>query len=252
MEFLRQLKQRNTLLYWFGLFNLLVGLACFAGMYADDVQLLGVSRWLKPMKFYLSVGIMIWTMGWLLHYLENKKKVRRFSWILVTTMFFENGLILLQAIRNTTSHFNNKTQFDSVVFAAMGILIIVFTVVCIRICIAFFVQKQFNISEAYLWGIRLGLLFFVIFSLEGGMMLSIMRHTVGAADGNPGLPLLNWSRQYGDLRIAHFLGIHSLQILPLAGFHLLKTKRQMIVAAAIYFIVVMFVFIQAMNGVPLL
>lgn len=251
MSFLNQLKQRNVLLYWFGWFNLLVGVTCFIAMLLDEAQLLGVSRWLKPMKFYLSVGIMIWTLGWLMHYLENKRKVRRFSIIIFIAMLFENGLILMQAIRNTTSHFNNKTAFDSIVFSIMGILIIIFTVVCIRICIVFFAQKQFNLPIAYLWGIRLGLLLFIIFSLEGFIMVSMLKHTVGAADGSPGLPLLNWSRQYGDLRIAHFLGIHSLQILPLVGFYLLSTKRQMMITATLYFAAVMFVFIQALRGIPL-
>ncbi|HZI54731.1 MAG TPA: hypothetical protein VFD56_13540 [Chitinophagaceae bacterium] len=252
MNFLRQLKQRNALLYWFGWFNILVGLACLAGILVDDRQLLGVNRWLKPMKFYFSVGIMVLTMGWLLYYLNNKKKIRRYSRVIAFTMFFENGLILLQAFRGTTSHFNIKTAIDIIIFDLMGVFILIFIVAVILICIDFFRQRQFNIPAGYVWGIRLGILFFIIFSLEGGIMLGLLKHTVGADDGTPGLPVLNWSRQYGDLRIAHFLGIHALQLLPLAGYYLIKSKRKMIVTAAIYFAVVMFVFIQSLQGIPLI
>lgn len=252
MNFLRQLKQRNALLYWFGWFNILIGLACLAGILVDDRQLLGVNHWLKPMKFYFSVGIMVWTMGWLLFHLNNFKRIRRYSRLMAISMFFENGLILLQAFRGTTSHFNIKTATDVLIFNFMGVFILIFTIAAIFICIDFFRQRQFEIPAGYVWGIRLGLLLFIIFSLEGGMMLSLLKHTVGADDGTPGIAVFNWSKQYGDLRAAHFLGIHALQLLPLAGYYLIKSKRNMIVAASIYFVVVMFVFIQALQGIPLI
>ena len=166
-------------------------------------------------------------------------------------MFFENGLILLQAIRKTTSHFNIKTVFDNVCFQLMGTFILIFTITVISITLAFFRQKQFSISEPYLWGIRLGLVFFILSSLEGGVMLVLLKHTVGASDGTPGLPIINWSKNYGDLRIAHFFGIHALQILPLLGFYITKTKKQIAIAAVLYFIFVSALLFQALKGNPL-
>jgi hypothetical protein len=83
--------------------------------------------------------------------------------------------------------------------------------------------------------IVLGLLFFIIFLLTGGLMVGLLKHTVGGLDGGPGLPVVNWSTQYGDLRIAHFIGIHSLQVLPLFGTILLK-KKQTIIFSVVYFL----------------
>ena len=71
---------------------------------------------------------------------------------------------------------------------------------------------------AYLWGIRLGLAIFLLGSLEGMQMIARGAHTVGLADGGPGIAFFNWSTRAGDLRIAHFLGIHALQALPAAGW----------------------------------
>lgn len=177
-------------------------------MQVDDRQLLNVNRWLKPMKFYFSVGLIILTMGWLFFYLDNPKKIKRFTLLLIFTMFFENGLIILQAIRGTTSHFNFNSKPDGMIFSFMGFFIVVFTVTFILINIAFFRQKKFSIPDAYVRGIRLGILFF-LFSLEAGVMLSLMKHTEGGVDGSPCLQITNWSKNFGDLRIVHFAGLHA-------------------------------------------
>ena len=252
MNFFIELRRRNALLFWFGLFNLAVAVVCLILMPFEETQILGVNRWLKPFKFYSSVGIMVLTMDWLLYYLNNTKKIRTYSWLIVITMFFENGLIIAQAIRKTTSHFNATSALNGIVFSIMGMLIAIFTIVVIFACVSFFRQNQFSILTPYVWGIRLGLLFFIIFSLEGGVMVGLLKHTIGGPDGGPGLPLVNWSNQYGDLRIAHFIGIHSLQVLPLFGNYIAKTKTQTIIFSVVYFVIASALFLQAINGIPLL
>lgn len=251
MNFLSELKKRNSLLFWFGLFNLAMAIVCLLLMPSEQVRIVGVNRWLKPFKFYSSVGIMILTMGWLMYYLSDQKKVKKYSRVMVITMFFEVGLILMQAIRNTRSHFNNSSTFNTIVFQVMGALILIFTIISILVCISFFRQKFFSIPMAYVWGIRLGLLFFIIFSLEGGVMVGLLRHTIGAIDGGPGIPMLNWSKQHGDLRIAHFMGIHSLQVLPLVGNYLANTKKQAIIFSVLYFVLCLVMFLLAIKGIPL-
>src|SRR5678815_5196944 len=120
MNFFIELKRRNALLFWFGLFNLVVAVVCLILMPFEETSILGVNRWLKPFKFYASVGIMVLTMGWLLYYLDSAKKIKRYSLLIFISMLFENGLIITQAIRNTTSHFNITSTINGIIFNLMG------------------------------------------------------------------------------------------------------------------------------------
>ncbi len=47
---------------------------------------------------------------------------------------------------------------------------------------------------------------------------------MGAPDGGRGLPVTGWSADHGDLRIAHFLGMHGLQVLPLLAWWIARRR----------------------------
>jgi hypothetical protein len=168
--------------------------------------------------------------------------------------------VITQSARGTTSHFNVRSPFDGAVFSLMGLLIAVNTLL-VLVALLLFLRPAERLAPAYLLGIRLGLLFFLAGSVEGIAMITAGAHTVGAPDGGPGLPLVNWSTRAGDLRVAHFLSFHALQLLPLAGFLLSRRKpdwpraRQVacvLALAVVYAACVSLIFWQAMSGRPLL
>jgi hypothetical protein len=111
-----------------------------------------------------------------------------------------------------------------VVFQAMGLMIVANTAAVAVFLWSLRVETS-ACRAGYLRGVRLGLLVFVLGSLEGFVMTANTAHTVPAPDGGPGLPFVNWSTTAGDLRIAHFLALHALQALPLAGYLLDRAWR---------------------------
>ena len=159
-------------------------------------------------------------MAWYMAELPQKGSVQAYSWMVVGIFTLELGIIIWQASRGKLSHFNVSTPTDGLLFGLMGVAITVFTVWTAYIGFLFFRLDTTTISPAYLWGIRLGILLFVLFAFQGFMMVCRLSHTVGAPDGGPGLAVTNWSTRYGDLRVAHFFGMHALQLIPLFGYYI--------------------------------
>lgn len=183
----------------------------------DGRQILGINPWIKPIKFDTSIILYLWTMCWYLGQLADRPAVRRLGWTIATSLLVESVCLNMQSIRGTTSHFNASTPFDDVVFSVMGLFILINTVAVIRVLMLYF-REQPALPPVLLLGARLGLVLFLIGTIEGGVMVAKLAHTVGGPDGGPGLPFLTWSTKFGDLRWAHFIGMHGLQALPLAGW----------------------------------
>ncbi|MDQ2773062.1 MAG: hypothetical protein M3Y54_21470, partial [Bacteroidota bacterium] len=218
-EALRGLHRANPLLSWTGWVN--VGLAALAlSLLPLDHRLVtGALVWLKPLKFALSITAFVWTLGWLLADLPAaaQRSVRRLSWGVAVSMAVEQLVIFVQAARGTTSHYNNSSALNAILFGLMGIFILVNSLMSAWALYLAWRHRPHG-PAGYVWGVRLGLLVFLVGSVLGGLMIHLNQHTVGAPDGGPGLPGLGWSTRAGDLRIAHFMGMHALQALPLLGW----------------------------------
>ncbi len=226
----------------------------------DAPQILGINRWIKPMKFASSIGIFLLTVAVFLSFVRGYESSKLIvAWTMILTMIGEMIVIVLQAARGTTSHFNTATGLDGALFGLMGALIALNTLAAIYLLFLYF-TAEISLPAPIVWGVRLGMILFLMASVEGGVMLSQSSHSVGAADGGAGLPFVNWSSEAGDLRVAHFIGLHAMQILPVAAlafvwlqdyFRQLNPTILTFVLALVYFAAFNFLFLQAMRGQPL-
>jgi len=252
MKFIKELKRRNAVLFWYGVLNFLGAIVCIILWQKTDISVNGINAFIKPFKFYVSIGIFCWTMGWIMYYLQMPTKVKIYNVMAVIVFTYESFVITWQAANGRLSHFNTTTALYGMLFTFMGIAIVILTLWTGYIGYLFFKKREWNIPKPYLWGIRLGIISFMVFALEGGIMASALRHTVGGDDGGKGLPVVNWSRRHGDLRIAHFLGMHTLQLFPLFGFFIARSNKTVIVFASIYAALVMAILVEALMGLPLI
>lgn len=186
----------------------------------------GVHAALKPMKFGFSVGIFLLSMAFVLPTLRMNRTMHEVvSVLLLVTMIFEMLPIGLQALRGTTSHFNISTGFNAALWRLMVGSIVITTITMVFLAGVSLAKPLWHFDGTPMdplmaMAVRASLSFFVFAAISGFAMGSRMSHSVGGMDGGAGIPVLNFSRTHGDLRVSHFFAMHALQALPLMAMFL--------------------------------
>ena len=250
LNFIKELKIRNEYLFYFGLFCLSLSILFIVLTKLTTTQVHRVNTWFKPFKFSVSIGLFSWTAAWYCHYLSDFN-VTPFNWTVITLFGFELIYIIFQASKGQLSHFNISTPTHSLIYSLMGLIAVLVTLYTAYIGLLFLTQSFPNLPNYYVWSIRLGILIFIVFSFEGGLMGSRMNHSVGAINDNSNWWILGWSKTVGDLRVSHFIGMHALQILPLLSFYIFKNTKATIVISIIYGLLATTTLVQALNGKPI-
>lgn len=216
-------------------------LVCVGGLLFDDRELLGAPIWLKPFKFTVSMVVYTTTLAWLISLVQQR---RRAAWWVGTVVsaaaVIEMAVIVGQVVRGRQSHFNVATPLDSALFSLMGVTIVVLWVATALLAVILWRQRMTDRPAAR--AIRLGMLV-ALGGLAVGFLMTTPTaeqraamadgpptlagaHSVGVPDGGPGLPVLGWSTEGGDLRAGHFIGMHALQALPLLALGLALAGRR--------------------------
>jgi len=245
--------------------HLVVGVVAFALTFVDAPAVMGVHPALKPMKFGFSIAIFLGSLALVVPTLSVSTSTQTaLAALLSLTMIAEMLPILLQAAQRTTSHFNVSDARSAGLWTIMVGAIVVATLVMAGVAVTATASplhdargQALEPGLALAW--RAGLWLFLVAAVSGFAMGGRAQHAVGGADGGAGLPLLNWSRTLGDLRVSHFFSLHALQLLPGLAFLLARTPmtaaaRVVIIAVAATAVAVLAVatLVQAFAGRPFL
>ena len=231
--------ERQRALTWFGL---LIWAAMIPGLLAwglDDRTLRGVNVWVKPLKFMASLGLFAlftaWFVGLLPVQQRRRPAVRLVVWTIIGAGLFEIVYITLQAALGTASHYNADTRFHSAMYTLMGVAALAMTAT--QPLLAWQIARHGRKDLPVVWrdAVVLGLVLTFVLGAGSGALLGAAQPPSGE-----GLPVVGWHLGGGDLRFAHFVGMHSQQWLPLAGLMLLGTPtgRARVALAAVVVAVV--------------
>ena len=203
----------------------LIGLSLavtLAAMAIDTREFLGENVWLKPVKFQIALTLYLLTLAffarWLPSGMTARPGYRVYAGLVVFAVIAELIWIGGAAMFGTASHFNVSSPFMQSIYGLMGAFAVLLTSATLVQGIAIWRNALTGLSPALHLSIALGLvLTFVLTVLVAGALASQSGHLIGTPVSGARVPVLGWSREVGDLRVAHFFATHALHVLPLAA-----------------------------------
>jgi len=223
---LTELLARERRLAIYGLLLLALLLPCALAWGLDERLLRGANVWIKPIKFTLSIAVLALTTAWFIGHLPAARRRGRavdwIVWLLVGTGSFELAYITIQATLGQASHYNVADAWHGAMYTLMGIGALVLTATQPLLAWQLYRHTDTRRPAAYRQAVLLGLVLTFVFGAGVGMLLGNRQ----PPDGGATLPLLGWALGGGDLRPAHFVGIHAGQVLPLVGLAAVAFARR--------------------------
>jgi len=220
----------------------------------------GIDVWAKPTKFVVSVAVFALTTAWFFGYVRPDRRgapsLRACVGVIIAAGSFEIIYISWQAGRGLASHFNRSSVFFEIMYGLMGLGAVLLVASTLPLAWQIWRRRAPGLRPEFVAAVVIGLV--LCCALGGGFGIYMSQqygHAVGLAQGHA--PIFGWNRAGGDLRIAHFLGIHAQQALPLFGAligHLSARLRwpALIGGSLAYVLLTVALFVQAIEGRPLL
>ena len=221
-DLIANIQTGSRTLYVTGFVHLLLAALFMALIFIDPRMISHENVWMKPFRFAVSIFLFTWTYAWVTRFYTYRRLVGVINYLIAACMFIEIALIGMQAFRGVPSHFNTATPFDAAVYSIMG-GVIGFNAVLLGILFVLFTFFERG-GEKYRPSIIWGMVLFLLGNFTGFLM--VQNFGAVTVENMPGSEwfITNWYPSAGDFRIAHFLGLHGIQVVPLMACMILKLK----------------------------
>jgi uncharacterized membrane protein len=246
--------------------GVLIGLAAvpmvLAGVF-DPRIFPGIDVWIKPVSFATAILLYMLTLaffaGWVA---EKDRQTRWFNaavWVVAGAAIFEIVYIAFQASRGQASHYNQTDALHIALYAMMGVGATL--MVALSGLLGFLIRRNraLNVAPAIRDSAVIGLaLTFVSTMVVAGTLSAWGSHWIGGVHSDAGgMMLTGWSRDGGDLRVAHLFATHAMHFIPVFGVASAYisgsgNRRPVWLFSAAYAGFVAFLYFQALAGQPFL
>jgi hypothetical protein len=252
------LRRRNALARY-ALLLLAVLVPVLIASAIDPRMIDGVSVWAKPAKFLFSLAVYALTFAWLAGYVAPGKRNTRLMRGAVATVIAASTFELLwigwQGANGLHSHYNEDTTLFTVMYVLMGVFAVLLVAALAPLAYHVWRYPVEGVRPEFRMSVLVGLALTIV--LGGGLGIYMSQqtgHVVGASGGQ--VPIFGWNRMGGDLRVAHFLGIHAEQVIPLLGALVAALKPALrwglaVAGSLAYVVLTLATFVQALHGQPL-
>jgi hypothetical protein len=232
--------------------------------FAVDERLLNdIPIWIKPIKFQLSLCVLLATLLMLLPLIPpDRRDGRTVRWTVsavVVAATLEVLYIVLQAARGVGSHYNVGTPLEAAGYTLMGAGATIMVAGCFVIGVVI-LRAPDRHGEGLRVGAGVGLCLGAVLTLVTAFVLASgydgPGHWVGGVRSDVGgLPLVGWSTTGGDLRVPHFFATHLMQAIPVVGwladrYRPSAARSAVALSALLGTGVVAWTFLQAIGGRP--
>lgn len=234
---------------------LILPLGAAAGL---DARILdGEGIWTKPLKFAVSIAVFLLTLAAFARHLPkgltDNPWVRGYRVIVALSAVSEMLWIAGAASLGVQSHYNESTPFLRQLYGFMGVVAVTLTSASLVYGVTILRNRVTSLQPALRWAIGLGLILTFVLTVPTASTLAALTPLVGTPQSGATIPILGWSREVGDLRVAHFFATHALQIVPfLVWIFAWRRIGAAIATAGLFAAFTIAAYFQALAGLPIL
>lgn len=211
--------------------------AAFLFSLTDPRTLRDIGVWIKPMKFMASTALFAWTMMWATRLADNlltfSRSYKSIASLLIITSLFEVVYITYQANLGEASHYNKSDMRHALLFGLMAFSAVGLTASQGWLALKIWQGHKSDAISVTALSVVIGLGLTFLLATISGFMLGGQQPPPGQ-----GLIFLGWHLR-GDIRPAHFLGVHAQQLIPIIG---LFVERFIPPNLKIYFLIIVSIF----------